>query len=412
MERLIFHIDVNSAFLSWEATRRVQNGESDLRLVPSCIAGDPEKRTSIVTAKSIPAKKFGIETGESIQTALNKCPDLVIAKPDFQLYMKCSKAFKDICRSYAPAVEEFSIDECFLDMTGTHLIYPDPIKTAYEIKDKIKNELGFTVNVGIGPNKLLAKMASDFEKPDKVHTLFMDEIAEKMWPLPIRDLIFCGAASAEKLRKVNIKTIGDLAKSDPDYICQLLGDKGGKQMHRYANGISESPVKAEREEAKGYSVSTTTEENITDFDEADRILRALTDSVANRMRRDGKFTRCVAVSIRYTDFRTRSHQKKLVNATDVTSEIYETAQQLLHEFWDGHTPLRLMGAALTDLTTEEYSQMSLFTENNEKKEKNKKLDHAMDEIRERFGSDMIQVGSTMNVSGRIGRKYKTLKQDE
>ena len=198
-ERLIFHIDVNSAFLSWEAVRRVRRGEPDLRLIPSAVGGDPKSRRGIIVAKSIPAKKFGVTTGEPVAMALKKCPELVLVKSDFRLYSRCSKAFKDICREYAPAVEEFSIDECFLDLTGTSQIYPDPIALAYEIKDKIRDELGFTVNVGVARNKLCAKMASDFEKPDRVHTLFPEEVKEKMWPLPVRDLLFVGKKSAERL---------------------------------------------------------------------------------------------------------------------------------------------------------------------------------------------------------------------
>ena len=210
--RLIFHVDVNSAFLSWEAVRRIREDQAeDLRKIPSIVGGDPGKRTSVVLAKSVPAKRYGIVTGEPVASALRKCPNLVVVASDFQLYKASSKAFKDICREVAPVVEEFSIDECFLDMTGTSLLYPDPIKTAYELKDRIKNELGFTVNIGIGPNKLLAKMAGDFEKPDKVHTLFMEEIPKKMWPLPIEDLLFCGKATSEKLRRGQITTIGSLA---------------------------------------------------------------------------------------------------------------------------------------------------------------------------------------------------------
>ena len=185
-ERLIFHIDVNSAFLSWEAARRVAAGGDDLRLVPSAVGGDRNNRTGVIVAKSIPAKKYGVTTGEPVGMALRKCPQLILVRPDFRLYEKNSKAFMDICRKYAPVVEKYSIDECFLDMTGTGLLYPDPIAAAHMIKDEIRDTLGFTVNVGIAPNKLLAKMASDFEKPDKVHTLFQDEIASKMWPLPVR----------------------------------------------------------------------------------------------------------------------------------------------------------------------------------------------------------------------------------
>lgn len=211
MDRLVFHVDVNSAFLSWEAARRVANGEPDIRLIPSAIGGDREKRTGVVLAKSIPAKKFGIKTGEPIGIALRKCPDLFLARPDFRLYETNSKKFMDICREYAPVVEKASIDECYLDFTGTHRICPDPIAQAHTIKNRIRDELGFTVNVGIGSNKLLAKMASDFEKPDKVHTLFLSEMPQKMWSLPVGELFTVGGATADKLRHAKIMTIGDLA---------------------------------------------------------------------------------------------------------------------------------------------------------------------------------------------------------
>ena len=250
MERLIFHIDVNSAFLSWESARRVKQGLQDLRDIPACIGGNPKKRTGIVVAKSIPAKKYGIQTGEPMAMAIRKCPELVIVKSDFELYIKCSRAFKEICASYAPVMESFSIDEVFLDMTGTSLIYPDPIATAYEIKDKIYKELGFTVNVGISTNKLLAKMASDFEKPDKVHTLFPDEIPAKMWPLPVRELLFLGKVSEKKLVEAGIRTIGDLAHEREERIQALLGEKAGHQLYGYARGIDDSPVRAQPEEAR------------------------------------------------------------------------------------------------------------------------------------------------------------------
>ncbi|MBR6839410.1 MAG: DNA polymerase IV, partial [Oscillospiraceae bacterium] len=294
-ERLIFHVDVNSAFLSWEAARRVRNGEPDLRLIPSCIGGSPESRRGVVLAKSIPAKAFKIKTGEPIAMALRKCPQLVIAKPDFKLYSACSKAFKDICRSYAPVVEEFSIDECFMDMTGTGHMYPDPVALAHTIKNKIRDELGFTVNIGIGRNKLCAKMASDFEKPDKVHTLYPEEISDKLWPLPVGDLLFVGGASANRLRKEHIYTIGELAHTDPELLRRILGDKMSLQAHNYANGIDNSPVRAEPEEAKGYSNSVTLEENVTTLETADAILLALSDSVSAHMRSDGAKAYCVVV---------------------------------------------------------------------------------------------------------------------
>jgi len=315
VERLIFHVDVNSAFLSWEATRRVKLGEPDLRLIPSCVGGSPDRRTSIVTAKSIPAKAYGINTGEPISMALRKCPDLVVVQSDFRLYEACSKAFKDICRRYAPVVEEFSIDECFLDMTGTGKIYPDPIKTAHDIKNEIRDTLGFTVNVGVGSNKLLAKMASDFEKPDKVHTLLSkEEMETKMWPLAIGDLFGVGKASTKRLIDAGIKTIGDLASADLEFIKMLIGDKSGEHIHNLANGVDDSPVSDEEREAKSYSVVTTVEENIVSYDVANQMLLGLADSVSARMRREGAKAYCVSVKIRSDDFKNRSHQINLPEA--------------------------------------------------------------------------------------------------
>ena len=407
MERLIFHIDVNSAFLSWESARRVKQGLQDLRDIPACIGGDPKKRTGIVVAKSIPAKKYGIQP---MAMAIRKCPELVIVKSDFELYIKCSRAFKEICASYAPVMESFSIDEVFLDMTGTSLIYPDPIQTAHEIKDKIKNELGFTVNVGISTNKLLAKMASDFEKPDKVHTLFPNEIPVKMWPLPVRDLLFLGKASEKKLTEAGMYTIGDMAHARETEIQVLLGKKAGHQLYRYACGIDDSPVKAQPEEAKGFSVETTFNDDIVSVDQVLPILLEQCDVVATRMRRKGKKCISVSVTFRTLDFKNKSHQTTLPNATDTTDEIYKKAKKLFTESWKGE-PLRLIGVALTNLTDESFEQLSLF-EDNEKKERKRKLDATMDAIRQKFGNDKITRASIMNSNSGIARKARAQMKNE
>ncbi len=396
MERLIFHIDVNSAFLSWEAAKRVAEGQDDIRLIPSAIGGDREKRTSVILAKSIFAKKYGIKTGEPVAMALRKCPNLFLAKPDFRLYEKNSKAFMDICREYAPVVEKYSIDECFLEMTGTEHIYPDPVAIAYEIKNKIKDTLGFTVNVGIGSNKLLAKMASDFEKPDKVHTMFLYEIKSKLWGLPVQELFAVGQSTADKLNKAYIRTIGDLANTDLKHVQSLVGFKLGLMIHDYANGIDNSPVLMESEEAKGYSISTTLEEDVTTIDEAHKILLALADSVAYRMRADNAKSYCISVTIRANDFKNRSHQKKLNIATDVTDEILAISKKLLDEVWDKRTPLRLIGISLTNINRDEYEQTTIFSD--EKKEKSRKIDKTVDSIRNKFGSDIIIRGSTYQAS--------------
>ena len=216
-ERVIFHIDVNSAFLSWEAVYRLYHlgGTVDLRKEVSAVGGDMAMRHGIILAKSIPAKKYHIKTGETILEARQKCPDLMLVPPNYRLYEQCSKAFMDILRKYSPSVEQYSIDEAFVDMTGTDKLWGSPMEAANRLKNEIRDTLGFTVNIGISENKLLAKMASDFEKPDRVHTLWKSEIRKKMWPLPVSDLFFVGRATAKKLFSLGIQTIGQLAQADP-----------------------------------------------------------------------------------------------------------------------------------------------------------------------------------------------------
>lgn len=412
MRKLIFHIDVNSAYLSWEAARRVAKGEPDLRLIPSAIGGDPEKRTGVILAKSIPAKKYKITTGEPVAMALRKCPELVLAKPDFKLYVQNSRAFIAICKKYAPVVEQVSIDECFCDFDNTELVYPDPLELAYRIKDEIKESLGFTVNVGISENKLLAKMASDFEKPDKVHTLYPGEIPEKMWPLPVGELFTVGKATAQRLIQARIETIGALAHTDPEQLTRMFGPKLGSHLHRYANGISNSPVLAEPEEAKGYSISTTLEDDVETAEAAHHILLALADSVTARMRADGFKAFCVAVTIRSNDFKNKSHQQKLREPTDGTNEIYQLAKKLFSELWNGKTPLRLLGIALTDLTKEDYVQTSLFDTADERKIKSKKLDKTVDALRSKYGRNTIQRGALLQDTHEVGKKYQAQMEGE
>ena len=406
MNRIIFHVDVNSAFLSWEATRRVTRGEPDLRKVPSVIGGDPSSRTSIVTAKSIPAKTYGIVTGEPVSAALRKCPELVIAKADFKLYGECSRAFKGICREFTPVVEEFSIDECFMDMTAMGKLYPDPIRAAHMLKDRIRDELGFTVNVGVAHNKLLAKMASDFIKPDRVHTLFEEEISSKMWPLPVGELFLCGKASTQKLRRLQINTIGDLASADAKAIQLVLGNKLGMQLWRYANGLDDSPVSAEREAPKGYSNELSFDDDITERRQGEKVLLHLADNVAARVRADGVRGFCVSVTIRGNDMKRRSHQHKLDAATDSTTKIYETAVALFGELWDEKMPLRLIGLSLSDMEKEGEGQISFFDMQTAcDNEKDKNADRAVDALREKFGADIIKRGGMID-SGVTLRKKK------
>lgn len=402
-ERLVFHVDVNSAFLSWEATRRCRMGQDDLRLIPSAIGGDPASRTGIILAKSVPAKRFGIRTGEPVGMALRKCPTLVLAKPDFTLYHTCSDAFMNLCRDFAPVVEPYSIDECFLDMTGTHLLYPDPVEAAHLLRRRIRDTLGFTVNIGIGSNKFLAKTAGDFEKPDRVHTLFSHEIKQKLWPLSVRAIIGVGNATADTLQRSALFTVADVARVELPRLQAIVGKKAGEYLYNRVRGIDDSPVSDQPEDAKGYSISVTLEDNVTDRDSASHILLSLCDIVTARMRGEGAKAFGIGVTVRTLDFKNRSHQCTLPSPTDGTSAVFGHAGRLLTELWDGRTPLRLMGVSLFDVTRG-GEQLLLFEDDTQ--ERQQTLDKTVDDIRRKYGMSGIVRGGALDAPARIGRKFK------
>lgn len=359
MEKIIFHIDVNSAFLSWIAVKMVREGKPDLRLVPSVVSGDPEDRRSIITAASIPAKKLGIKTAQPVSMALRTCPSLVIVGGDWGWYKECSEGFISICRKYSPVLQQFSIDECFIDMSF-RCYGQDPVEVATRLKDEIRNTLGFTVNVGVGSNKLLAKMASDFEKPDKVHTLWESEVQEKMWPLGVRDLLWVGKKTEARLTSYGIRTIGDLATIDITMLTRLVGRNAAIQLHEYANGRDDSPVETEVAEAKSYSAERTFSKDLTDPVDIDRALFNVACIVAHRIRRDHFRASTVSMFIKYTDFSVAQKQCQVPQPTDVTALILNEARRMLHEVWDGVSPLRQVGLGVSKLTHENYEQMSLF----------------------------------------------------
>ncbi|MBO5582685.1 MAG: DNA polymerase IV [Bacteroidales bacterium] len=359
MSRIIFHIDVNSAFLSWSAVKMVLEGKRDIRLVPSVVSGDPSDRRSIITAASIPAKKLGIKTAQPVSMALRTCPDLVIVRGDWEWYRQCSHGFIDICRSYSPTLQQFSIDECFIDMTD-RCGEEEAVTVATRLKDEIREKLGFTVNVGIGSNKLLAKMASDFEKPDKVHTLWRTEVPDKMWPLGVRDLLWVGKKTAERLTAYGIHTIGDLAALDPGRLTRLVGQKFAAQLHENANGRDDSPVETEIPEAKSCSAERTFSEDLTDPKDIDRALFNVACIVAHRIRRDRFRASTVSMFIKYNDFSVAQRQCTLAEPTDVTAIILNEARRMLAEVWDGASPLRQVGLGVSKLTHDTYEQMSLF----------------------------------------------------
>lgn len=393
-ERVIFHVDANSAFLSWTAAYKckVLGEELDIRNVPSVVAGDKESRHSIILAKSTPAKKYGIQTGEPLFQALEKCPDLVVVQPDYELYVEASRHFVAMLRQFSPAVEQYSIDEAWVDMTGTERLWGAPRLAAEKMRQRIWDELGFTVNVGISSNKLLAKMAGDFEKPNKVHTLFPEEIETKFWPLPVRDLFLVGAATERKLKMMGIYTIGDLAHADRNILKKRLG-KHGETIWHFANGRNADAVTPEPAENKGYGNATTTARDVVTAEEAHQVLLSLCETVAMRMRRDGKCGSCVSVHLRTNEFHHFSHQALLHGATNITGELFEAACRIFDEAWDRVTPLRQLGVQVTRLSCEPYQQFDFLSGMSPRQyERKLKLDETVDALQDKFGEDIVRRG--------------------
>ena len=391
-QRIIFHVDVNSAFLSWSAAYRVNVlGEAlDLRQVPSVVAGDKDSRHSIILAKSGPAKKYGIQTGEPLFQAMEKCPELVVVPPDYPMYVEASRHFVAILRQFSPCVEQYSIDEAWVDMTGTGRLFGDPLVAAEQMRRRIRDELGFTVNIGISSNKLLAKMAGDFEKPDRVHTLFPEEIESKFWPLPVRDLFLVGAATEAKLKRMGIYSIGQLAQADPLILKKKLG-KHGLTVWHFANGRNADAVAPEPAENKGYGNSVTTAHDITDWNNGQQVLLSLCETVAARMRKDDKCGRCIAVHLRTSDFQHSSHQITFPFATNMTEALFQAACQVFRQAWDGSTPLRQLGVQATRLSDEPYQQYDLFSGVSPVQyERKLRLDEAVDALRDKYGEDIIR----------------------
>lgn len=391
---IVFHIDVNNAYLSWEAVYRLtEQGETlDLRTIPAVVGGSEKNRHGIVLAKSMPARSSGIRTAETLVDARKKCPGLVIVPPRHHIYREFSSELIAYLKTLTPVVEQYSIDEAFTDMTGCPLLSDhSPVEAADLIRQEIFHRFGYTVNIGVSTNKLLAKMASDFEKPDKVHSLFPDEIEHKMWPLPVSELFFVGRASAKKLYNLGIRTIGDLAHIDKNILRSHMG-KHGALIHDYANGIDNSPVLSEQTAAKGYGNSTTLPHDVTDSAEAKRTLLKLCESVGNRLQADDVLAQVIAVSIKNHLFQHVSHQRTLLSATNTIRELYDCVCGLFDECWDG-SPIRLLGVSASKLTKEHTRQISLMDSRFYIKQG--KLENAVDEIRKKYGEDAIFRASSL-----------------
>ena len=415
MEPLIFHIDVNSAYLSWTALERLEQGETvDLREIPSIIGGDQSKRHGVVLAKSTPAKRYGIKTGEPIVNAFRKCPNLTLAPPNHAMYKECSRKLMEYLSSVCPEVEQVSVDECYMNFSPVAHRYTNYMDAATEIKNSIREKFHFTVNIGISDRKVLAKMASDFQKPDLVHTLFSYEIKEKMWPLTVDNLFMCGASSVETLRKLEILTIGDLARTDPKILSSHLKSHG-ITLWEFANGLDSSKVESVPAQAKGIGNSITVSQDIETAKDAHKVLMELAESVGSRLRKEGQLAGMISCEIKYHTFHSVSHQTTLTMATDSTTLIYETACHLFNELWDG-TPIRLLGIRTSKLSdTSQPIQLSLFDlmpskdsvsnknsknlmDESARRHKQEKLDKALDSIKKKYGKDAVVRGSLLSTT--------------
>lgn len=396
--RIFFHIDVNSAFLSWTALEQLENGSDvDIRTIPSIVGGDTEKRHGIVLAKSIPAKSYGIQTAEPVVNAFRKCPSLIMVPPNHSMYKERSNALMQYLFSICPEIEQVSIDECYMDYTPISEKYTSPEEAAAFIKDSVYEKFGFTVNVGISDRKVLAKMASDFKKPNLVHTLYKREIETKLWPLPISSLFMCGGSSAEALRKLGITTIGDLAASDVEIIKAHLKSHG-QTLWEYANGIDNSSVGTQPVKAKGIGNSVTLSQDVVTKEAAYTTLLSLAESVGSRVRASKEVAGMVSTEIKYASFQSVSHQTTLETPSDSTDTIYRTACRLFDELWSGE-PIRLLGIRVSKLVANtEPTQMSLFDYQAQtpENEKHKKLDAALDSLRSKYGKNIIKRGSLMD----------------
>ncbi len=392
------HIDVNNAFLSWSAIDLLNKGyKYDIRNSYAVIGGDEKKRSGIVLAKSTSAKKLGIVTAETLYSARKKCKVLKVYPPNFKFYNEMSNKFFSLLRKYTPDIEIASIDECYLDYGKVKSLYGDEITFAYKIKDEIKNTLGFTVNIGIANNKLCAKMASDFSKPDKVHTLYENEVKEKMYPLDVGDLFGIGKRTVPKLNSLGIYKISDLALADPSMLEKYFKNQA-YAMIRVANGIDDSIVDSNEYHPSCIGNEITLPHNISSKREAYDKLLILSEYVSKRLRKEEKYASVVCVVIKDEFLKRRSHQKKLLNETNIEKEIYKTACMIFDEFWNGEN-IRLIGIRLDGLTLSKKYQGSIF-ENVEKREHDEKIDKLIDNINFKFGKNTIKKAGIDNLNSK------------
>lgn len=383
----ILHVDANSAYLSWTAVALLEKGyELDIRTVPSVIAGDPANRHGIILARSGPAKKLGIKTADSLMEARKKCPDILVYPPSYDLYLSYSDCMYELLCEYSPKVQRYSIDECFVDYEPLRDAPYTAEEAAEQIRKRMKKELGFTVSIGISANKVLAKMAGELKKPDAVSTIYPKEIAEKLWPLPVTELFMVGRATTKKLEKMNIHTIGQLAKCDVSLLRAVMKSHG-QLVWDYANGIDFSKVIPNKEiPQKSIGNSNTFAYDVEEREDALHLLLALCERVGLRLRSHGCRAGLVSIHIKTASFFHYSHQEKLPVYYSSTDDIFRVVTRLFDQCWKGEA-IRQMGVSVSNLIPEGEVQMN-FLEGAGMAQR-ERLESAVDQVRKRFGERAI-----------------------
>lgn len=393
MERVILHCDQNCFFASVELL-----SHPDLRDVPMAVCGDPASRHGIILAKNEPAKRFGIQTAETVWQARRKCPGLVLLPPHHKLYREYSVRVNELYGQYTDLVEPFGIDESWLDITGSmHLFGGDPVAIADELRRRVREELGLSISVGVSFNKIFAKLGSDYKKPDATTLISPENWQEIVWPLPVGAMLFVGRSAQRTLAQYGVETIGQLAACRPEMIEQLLG-KLGRQMHEYANGLDRSPVRpqAEREPVKSVGNGTTFPHDLTRWEEVRAGLAALSDSVAMRLRRQGLYCSGVQVTIKDSSFCSISRQKRLESPTRLMKDIQRAAMELTRSAWRAPTPIRMLTVTALHITesAESFEQLDLLGAGRAVSDaRQEQLESAVRAIRDKFGDGSITFGS-------------------
>ena len=393
MERVILHCDQNCFFASVELL-----SHPDLRDVPMAVCGDPASRHGIILAKNEPAKRFGIQTAETVWQARRKCPGLVLLPPHHKLYREYSVRVNELYGQYTDLVEPFGIDESWLDITGSmHLFGGDPVAIADELRRRVREELGLSISVGVSFNKIFAKLGSDYKKPDATTLISPENWQKIVWPLPVGAMLFVGRSAQRTLAQYGVETIGQLAACRPEMLEKLLG-KLGRQMHEYANGLDRSPVRpqAEREPVKSVGNGTTFPHDLTRWEEVRAGLAALSDSVAMRLRRQGLYCSGVQVTIKDSSFRSISRQKRLESPTRLMKDIQRAAMELTRSAWRAPTPIRMLTVTALHITesAESFEQLDLLGAGRAVSDaRQEKLESAVRAIRDKFGDGSITFGS-------------------